>query len=200
MRLFTILQAAALASTALATYPLCGFEYPMNYNMTAHIIDGTSPDPEIVQLGVATAFGNPGGPIPWPRDSHNLITIPYCYARQWDRHHVQEIFERGINEWYAALGGKASKQSGHGIVFKERVDDKGQPLTCRKAGGVVDWNPDVPYDTLAVVWTAGKWGATLGLMRQDPPGPWKSQFMVSNKWDVASTMHEVKLARNPFHC
>jgi hypothetical protein len=143
-----ILQAAALfGTTTLASYLPCGLPHPLNYNIRTQILEGIEPDlplydQDSIASGVSTAFGNTNGPIPWPRDKKNLITIPYCYAREYDKTNVRTILEPAISSWEKALGGKASKDAGHGIVFKEVKDDDGKSIYCKKSGAdcIVRWD------------------------------------------------------------
>jgi hypothetical protein len=209
MKVPTILQAAIfLVTTTQASLLLCGSPYPLTYNITTQILSGQDPDLSIYSTssltpatGVSTAFGNAGGPIPWPRDSQNLITIPYCYARDYDKADVQAIFESSISKWETALGGKASKDAGHGIVFKEVKDSNGNSIYCKKRDEHDQWDPRVGFDTVAIVSTRGSgWYATLGLTRYEPSAAWQMQLGVSNGVDEKSCMHEVRNCYLPSSC
>jgi hypothetical protein len=78
-----------------------------------------------------------GGSKPWPRDESTrdkLVTITYCYEKIAGRVRLSADFEAAIGVWMHALGGKASKNTGHGLEFREAKDGKENPLYCFQAG------------------------------------------------------------------
>jgi hypothetical protein len=88
------------------------------------------------------------------------------------------------------LGGEAGTTSDHAISFKERLDKDNKSIYCTKKAFRNTWNPDVPYDIVAVEWTRGaSWGTGVALTQNGKP--WNQQLHIANGWTLIGAMHEI---------
>lgn len=81
-------------------------------------------------------FGSLGAPQKWPRNERNLVLIKYCFRSPFERQELEPALrEVGIGYWMNALGGEASRQTGHDLAFEEALDRNGQLLFCNNPDG-----------------------------------------------------------------
>jgi hypothetical protein len=75
---------------------------------------------------------------PWPRQEktnkhpNRLVVIWYCYANYETSQRFRKDLDQAIGAWMTALGGEASKESGHGLEFREIGGSK--PEYCYEDG------------------------------------------------------------------
>lgn len=205
MKPLFLLRAAALVISPVAANITelpddlpCGVAFSVR-NSTRNLLAALR-DPTIDPgaLGAADVFGsNAGpGPKPWLRGSNLLVTIPYCYREPYERASLAWRVEEAIKIWENALGGQASKDTGHAVVFKETTD-QGRPLYCYDLGASnrFKWNDDIPYETVSVeavsspVFIAS---ATIGFL-SDPqqPEPWEMFMRVGHFASSVDVAHEL---------
>jgi len=70
---------------------------------------------------IASEFGRKPA-LRWPKsneDADRRHIIKFCWATPAQRERGHQVFSCAVAEWYKALGGKASAQTGHGIHFSE---------------------------------------------------------------------------------
>ncbi|EOA82939.1 uncharacterized protein SETTUDRAFT_141322 [Exserohilum turcica Et28A] len=165
---FAILAVAVSIPEPLPIFgPFCGTPAPVYANGTkaANWTDyiasfETLPSPG--GQGITDAWGNDGGPIPWPRTGTHQAVIPYCFTQEWDRRYIRNIVENGMAKWIEHLGGPASEEARHAISFQERKDTQGKPLYCGQPNNRDAWNPNVPHDTVAFEYSDDRaWGASM---------------------------------------
>lgn len=162
------------------------------------------PGPDGVQFGAATLWGhdNEGGPRKW-EDLYvkGLTVIPYCFPNAAHRVANVNRAEAAIKLWMTALGGKASKSTGHKILFFEWTDSSwlgsSQPLYCIDVNSPVEskWNLKVPYKTVAIWIDSKKSGknsgnATVG-MSANPGKPWDLNLWMSDDASITTVAHEL---------
>ena len=198
MRLSVLAPLWTLFATSLAynctpyNFPMNGIELPSQNISSADIADKIiEADPE--GMGSAHVWGSPGSPVPWKRDENNLFTIPYCFARDFDRENIGHTVEDAIEQWFRKIS-QASPRSGHGLAMREVVDKDGDPVYCMDSTAVDKWNDKVPYDILPTEYTygtRGKFSATVGLIRTDPPRRWNMRLSIDGPDLLAETMHEL---------
>lgn len=102
---FAILAVAVSIPEPLPIFgPFCGTPAPVYANGTkaANWTDyiasfETLPSPG--GQGITDAWGNDGGPIPWPRTGTHQAVIPYCFTQEWDRRYIRNIVENGMAKW-----------------------------------------------------------------------------------------------------
>ena len=111
MIIFFFLQLAALAIAAAIQEPLptcgslCGTPAPVFDNGTRatnwadYIQDLEARTGLNGAQGVTEAWGNDGGPIPWPRNNEGRVVIPYCFVAEWDRKSIRNVVENGMGKW-----------------------------------------------------------------------------------------------------
>ncbi|KAF1947994.1 hypothetical protein EJ02DRAFT_417473 [Clathrospora elynae] len=137
--------------------------------------------------GVAVAWDNVGGPIPWPRTGENSVVIPYCFVQESHLKNIRNVVENGMAKWIEYLGGDASEHSEHAISFEEYKEEQGNPRYYRDSLNVI-----LPYETLAIKYTDGKsWGASVGLTRANPEKPWQNQIHIADVFTIIGMMHEL---------
>ncbi|KAI0577866.1 hypothetical protein PtrEW4_007762 [Pyrenophora tritici-repentis] len=172
--LFTALQFAALTAAAAVIDstinfgPFCGTPAPVYANGTkasnwpAYIAELEATSSFGGGKGATDAWGNNGGPIPWPRDGNNQVIIPYCFTEEFDRKNVRSVVENTMAKWIEYLGGPAGSDTRHALSFQERKNNQGKPLYCSTGGDCNTWNLAVPQDTVAIEYTEGtSWGASM---------------------------------------
>lgn len=94
---------------------------------------------------------------------NNQFYIPFCYKNAAVKSKTEAVLGQAIEIWYEALGGRASKESGHGVVFKEAFIG-GHSVFCETEGGA--WNDNLKYDILLISYQGGPeagFGATVWL-------------------------------------
>lgn len=125
--------------------PLCGTPFAItsrNLDIWDAMINGTT---TLTQRS-SDLLSEEQGPRQWPRNPvTNKVVIPYCFNHMPTRNKIGQAFrEQGIAGWMNALGGEASRASGHGVVFEETTDQNGQPLTCLHPDGECKFQLCIP--------------------------------------------------------
>lgn len=188
----SLLIGVALATATPTSYPWlpCGIPFPLDNVTAPSALDSPTNDGI---FGAANAFDNgAGGPQPWPRNSKNEVHITYCFTEIADRIALKPIIGKAIKAWEDKLGGDASKSAGHAIRWFEALDSRGNPKFCKDRSNDNQWNDQIPYETLPIeYWENQGQGATMGLMKKDPPAPWLMHMHLGSKDDLADAMHEL---------
>lgn len=87
---------------------------------------------------------------PWPKaNGQNKATISYCFRDQATKDAIGELLLSAWGLWREKIG-EPSKESGHGLEFKEYTGGGGQGL-CRRHWVGTPWDSNVPEDTIEVV-------------------------------------------------
>lgn len=186
---------AVFAFNSLALDLPCGIPFGLRNStlQSLQAIQEGSIDPGA--FGTATLFWTKYGPKPWPRGSDNKITIPYCYKDANSRSRLLGTIEFAAAKWKEALGGVASKRAGHGIVFKEAVEN-GVPLYCfsPRASNGHNWNDKIPFETVYLDWSDQRSGvgATVGLIEdEEDPEPWPMGLLAGPGAAPIDYVHEL---------
>lgn len=91
---------------------------------------------------------------PWPKRSKKHRVVKYCYADDASAAILSCMMQAGISLWSDALGGPASKNTGHSLAFYEVKGKDGKPVRCYADYDAKTmtgkWNPEVDGDVLAV--------------------------------------------------
>ena len=192
MRVLTLLAALLCATGLLAqqTRPRFPKYLPCGYNFDneslQHLLDIEDGLIDPTAYDVATPFPatSPTAPRPWPRDSRNLVQIPYCYYDQAARDVLHKEVEDALDVWRHALGSPPSKETGHGVVFGEA-----QGL-CTKPNG--DWNKDVPFNTVPIHHDEGGvfMYSPVGLNQAQCPRPFVMNMMIGDTRTLEGLVHE----------
>ncbi|KAF2650339.1 hypothetical protein K491DRAFT_683064 [Lophiostoma macrostomum CBS 122681] len=137
-------------------------------------------------------YGPDGKPQPWRRDPKtNIVVIPYCFRNQGVSDKLRQAWYNVLSKFYSDMGGPASAQSGHAVLFKEVTKD-GNAVFCYNAGHDTKygsgWNDDISegVDVLSVESNLAdpnpdpQMYATVGLDQQTPPAPWRNFACFTN--------------------
>jgi hypothetical protein len=189
----TVFWIVALASFSLALDLPCGIPFSMRNSTREALkaIEGPNFDPGA--LGTATLFGNgeESAPKAWIRDRNNKVPIPFCYRDENSRSWLKPGIDSAIKMWYDALGGEASKDSGHAIYFQE-TEKQGGPLYC---GDNDDWNTEVSFETVAIEYSPAYYGgasATIGMIVNDEdPEPGEMILKAGSHLRTEQLTHEL---------
>lgn len=148
----------------------------------------SSPD-----LGAADIIqGTTDGPGKWPRAHDGFLYIHYCFMDVDTRNVLSDVMYRAFALWYTALGGAASKDSGHAIIFQECMLKNGQPAYCKVDNNAREhgWNPNIPYGTL-LIHLGDQDSATFRLMREGRKEPWQTGMYINRYLNPYAIAHEV---------
>lgn len=89
-----------------------------------------------------------------PPGGRNVVR--FCFTTLEAKEKLERDFLRAIDVWMDALGGPASVQTGHNLVFKEVRTPEGEDTVCcsewdtSQDHNPCTWNPEVENDVLAV--------------------------------------------------
>ncbi|PVI00702.1 hypothetical protein DM02DRAFT_707766 [Periconia macrospinosa] len=115
-------------------------------------------------------FGR-NGATKWPRNTvTNRVYVRYCFANQRTRDEAKCLIDNALSLWAAALGGRASQQTGHAIVTTEAKDTNARILLCHEDEGLTRWNRYMPEDALVIRIDDGPDRAIAGWLPQGGPG------------------------------
>ncbi|KAL5417538.1 hypothetical protein PMIN03_001496 [Paraphaeosphaeria minitans] len=196
MLLFAVLAAASFSDTRVP--PFCGNPFPL-VSKNLDFFEGLANGSINAEQGSSDILSvqNYGGPREWPRNSENKVVIEYCFDTPVSRNNIGASFrDFGVGEWMSALGGAASKTTGHGLVIEETVDANGMPLFCLDLYNG-KWNQKLDYNTVVVQWFdirnfAGSASiGFVGFTSGGPPEPGIHRMKFGHSWINPTLVHEL---------
>ncbi|KAH7094349.1 hypothetical protein FB567DRAFT_565664 [Paraphoma chrysanthemicola] len=102
------------------------------------------------QFGWAHVISDPSPHKPWPSNDDKMVFVPFCFADEFTKSKLNDIFSGAWRRWYNAIG-NAGPGQGHRLGgFSEIVNDKRESVWCFTDSQNKVWNSAVRTDALVV--------------------------------------------------
>ncbi|KAH7084698.1 hypothetical protein BKA63DRAFT_559387 [Paraphoma chrysanthemicola] len=102
------------------------------------------------QLGWAHVISDPSPHKPWPSNDDKMTFVPFCFADEFTKSKLNDIFAGAWRRWYNAIG-NAGPGQGHRLGgFSEIVNEKRESVWCFTDSQNKVWNSAVRPDALVV--------------------------------------------------
>jgi hypothetical protein len=136
--------------------PFNDFRFADNATLLQETVDQYETNPELGWTHVINTWPGSSSPLQvWPSGSDGIVHIKYCWVDQITKDRLESVVSRAWNSWSMALGDAGPIHRKHRLGGLSEVSD-----FCFTDQTYSNWNPAVPYDTIAIMAIVGSYIST----------------------------------------